>query len=59
MADMTKEDAISAFRKLINTYGIQWRADVPPGAWELLNKCNEVMTMDDRRAAVGLKAATK
>ena len=46
---LTKDEASRTFLALINRYGIQWTAKVPREAYDLLAKCNEVLTETDRR----------
>lgn len=52
---MTKEQAIEAFRALVQQYGIKWTKDVPPEAWSKLKECNEHLSEADRRKALGLR----
>jgi hypothetical protein len=45
----TKDEASRTFLALISRYGIRWTAKVPREAYDLLAKCNEVLTETDRR----------
>lgn len=51
---MSKQEAISLFKSLVARYGLHWGANVPAAAYAELDRCNEVLTESDRRAAVGL-----
>jgi hypothetical protein len=52
---MTKEEAKTAFRALVNQYGLRWTAAVPREAYERMDEVNKVLTEQDRREAVGLR----
>lgn len=52
---MTREQAKEEFRRLVQNYGLRWRGDVPREAWERMAEANKVLTVDDRREALGLR----
>jgi hypothetical protein len=53
---LSRAEAMEAFARLVRRYGMQWTARTGAAAadWDLLERCNEVLTTADRRAAVGL-----
>jgi len=53
---LTVPEAQAVFARLTRAYGLRWTPSVPRSAWDELNRCNEVLTEDDRRAAIGLPA---
>jgi hypothetical protein len=52
---MTRDEAITTFRRLVELYGLQWRADVPAEAWTLLTECNEHLSGADRRMPITVR----
>lgn len=53
---MTREEAMQQFAALVRSYGLKWTAKSVPqkAAWEALERCNAVLTENDRREALGL-----
>ena len=61
---MSKDAAMTKFKALVSRYGVQWTAAVPREAYAQLAECNRVLSVHDRREALGLhpcpsKARTK
>jgi hypothetical protein len=52
---MDREEAKERFRRLVQRYGLQWRADVPRIAYDELAEINEVLSTADKREALGLR----
>jgi hypothetical protein len=55
---MTKTEAIRQFRELVAKYGIKWTAQVPREAHQQLALYIEVLTEEDRRAALTSRPTT-
>lgn len=53
--EMTRQEAMEKFKTLVQQYGLQWTASVPRGAYNQLAACNKVLTMKDRREALGFR----
>ena len=51
---MTQEEAKASFLGLVRQYGLRWGPQVPRHAYELMNRCNAVLTTTDKREALGL-----
>lgn len=58
-APMTREEAMRTFATLVARHGLQWGAHVPRDAYALLARCNQVLTTDDRREALGFPSVRK
>jgi hypothetical protein len=52
---MTRDEAMTEYRALVNRYGLQWTARNVPDqeAWLRMSAVNEVLTTADRREALG------
>lgn len=50
-----KKQAKGAFKRLVAQYGLQWTAQVPRAAYDLLASCNRFLNEGDRREALGLR----
>jgi hypothetical protein len=55
---MTRLQAMAEFRSLVARYGLQWTArDVQDqSAWDRMEAVNKILTVDDRREALGMPA---
>jgi hypothetical protein len=52
---LSRDQASSQFKSLVDQYGLQWTAAVPREAHDRLVACNAVLTEKDRREALGLR----
>lgn len=53
MTELTRDQAIAKFKRLVKQYGLQWTAAVPRAAYDELATCNKILTTADRREALG------
>lgn len=53
---MTKQQAIETFKRLVALHGVEWsnRANIPARDWNAMYEANGVLSMKDRREALGL-----
>jgi hypothetical protein len=53
---MTHDEAMHAYTQLIRRWGTMWtaRMNIPKADWDLIEQCHKVLSIDDKRRAIGL-----
>ncbi len=52
---LSRTEAMTKFKELVQKHGLQWTAAVPKEAYEQLRECNKVLTTKDRLEALGFR----
>ena len=52
---MTKDEAKKRFCEIVSLYGLQWNATVPPSLYYEMAELSKILTLEEKRAALGLR----